>query len=829
LCFPQYLLPASGIVDEAVEALLKKLHPRLHLTASTDIIEYRKFHSERLWNVRRKRSGTTPSSGERTEFVALGSVCTNPATRDRFFHKVVWPLPHGSPASFNLPLVPIPECIRSAGPMDHNADLNIPRQIPLTLDLGLSSPRRTAGAIAETGRVNNPTRNANRTPRLARHQCASEHNEAQDNVTSGDQKRRKQAGRLNARQADAGSNHTTLGESSPVADQPRKRKTKNNQPQALAERNSQVSENNHAQGNSRNHIERTRNSSGRAGGGNGEGLSTGRQQEAAVERTFLGPHVVAEQQHYETPRVRVRAPEESKAPGGHIDLHDDSSEEEDIQILDEEESPVHNPEDSDEAQVCDQAYDDDTVAEIGDTVAGRSRTRSKDDTRESFPLPLPAPDVDTTVYETPKLPELITDGQYYEDVITFLNTGPVVKPNPKIAGNGVKPILEARFLVDFTVLPIHLAILNRTRNTPVDFIDKILSAYPDGARTLTKSFSEDMFEGEFALDLACKASHKDLSATKRVSIARGSTEEKVIRLLMQKYPWALRYQTGEEKGTWLLRMMEHRPYVGLVKDMVEKFDALASLSVSDTRTIQERIFEVADEEEGNLPIHLAVEYYSEPEVITYLIKSFPASVKIARACDGNLPLHSAARYKCFDETRQLLLQLFPQAVSIENVAQMTPLHQLFLVDKKDVTNGRDLWDHSYSEDVVGGSRTEVLSTDGDARSIFPRSGTISRYPMLTSMIEEYCRFLEIEKKMKQKAAVATIRKLLKKKITETRLNEETNERREVVVVESIYELAKKCYLEIDKFGPDGAKQASRDAYMYLNQIITRKTIEKCTK
>jgi hypothetical protein len=66
-----------------------------------------------------------------------------------------------------------------------------------------------------------------------------------------------------------------------------------------------------------------------------------------------------------------------------------------------------------------------------------------------------------------------------------------------------------------------------------------------------------------------------------VNIERGSKEEKVIHLLMQKYPWALRYRTGEEKGTWILRVLEHQPYLGLVKDMVNKFDALASVSESD--------------------------------------------------------------------------------------------------------------------------------------------------------------------------------------------------------------------------------------------------------
>jgi hypothetical protein len=278
--------------------------------------------------------------------------------------------------------------------------------------------------------------------------------------------------------------------------------------------------------------------------------------------------------------------------------------------------------------------------------------------------------------------------------------------------------------------------LNRTRNTPVEFIEEILSAYPDGAKALTKSFSDDTFEGEFPLDLACQPTHKDMSLTKRVNMARGSKEEKVIRLLMQECPWALRYRTGEEKGTWLLRVLEHHPFLGLVKDMVEQFHALASVSESDKQTIQDRIFEVVDKAEGNLPIYSAVEYYSEPEVIKYLITSFPTSVKIARICDGNFPLHSTARYNCFDETCSLLLRLLPKAVSIKNEKGMTPLHQLFLVDKHDVVNSRELWNQYYSNDQSCGWFRHKGAEFGWRREIYFPS---KRYSFTQFNAEEYDR------------------------------------------------------------------------------------------
>jgi hypothetical protein len=67
----------------------------------------------------------------------------------------------------------------------------------------------TADAITETGCVNNPARNANRSSEEQRHQAsqlarpqrASENKQAQENVTSGDQKIQKKPGRSNARQA----------------------------------------------------------------------------------------------------------------------------------------------------------------------------------------------------------------------------------------------------------------------------------------------------------------------------------------------------------------------------------------------------------------------------------------------------------------------------------------------------------------------------------------------------------------------------------------------------------------------------------------------------
>jgi hypothetical protein len=66
--------------------------------------------------------------------------------------------------------------------------------------------------------------------------------------------------------------------------------------------------------------------------------------------------------------------------------------------------------------------------------------------------------------------------------------------------------------------------------------------------------------------------------------------------------------------------------------------------------------------------------------------------------------------------------------------------------------------------------------------------------------------------MKHKKAVKTMGKLL------------TEKHCEVDVVDSIYELAKKCDHEIKMHGLHGTKPANRDAFDYLTKIIKRKEI-----
>jgi hypothetical protein len=99
---------------------------------------------------------------------------------------------------------------------------------------------------------------------------------------------------------------------------------------------------------------------------------------------------------------------------------DDTEQSNHEHILDDEELHVYNPEDSDKTQVWVERF----------TTVSNTR----------FLVPLPPPDVDTTLYEIFILLELIKNGTHYEQVISLLNTGACVKPNPEKAGNGAKPI-----------------------------------------------------------------------------------------------------------------------------------------------------------------------------------------------------------------------------------------------------------------------------------------------------------------------------------------------------------------------------------------------------
>merc|ERR1711933_692304 len=72
-----------------------------------------------------------------------------------------------------------------------------------------------------------------------------------------------------------------------------------------------------------------------------------------------------------------------------------------------------------------------------------------------------------------------------------------------------------------------------------------------------------------------------------------------IEYLMRKYPDALSYVEPETKSTVLHLICEHKPPRKLVKEMI-KYDE------NSTKKI---------DKQGNLPIHIAIDYHADSNVI----------------------------------------------------------------------------------------------------------------------------------------------------------------------------------------------------------------------
>jgi ankyrin repeat protein len=76
---------------------------------------------------------------------------------------------------------------------------------------------------------------------------------------------------------------------------------------------------------------------------------------------------------------------------------------------------------------------------------------------------------------------------------------------------------------------------------------------------------------------------------------------------------------------------------------------------------------------GDLPIHLAVQSKATVAIIRSLIAAFPDGLKM-KDRDGDLPLHFAVRNSCYLEEIDLLISSHPLAVCVQNKDRELPLH-----------------------------------------------------------------------------------------------------------------------------------------------------------
>ena len=312
-------------------------------------------------------------------------------------------------------------------------------------------------------------------------------------------------------------------------------------------------------------------------------------------------------------------------------------------------------------------------------------------------------------------------------------------------------------------LPIHSffessnATTNLSEEQRMELLELLLNEMPDGPRT-------SVLNGDLALPLsmACEPSI-NISREGCINCEPGlyslsidSATDKMIRLLIENYPTATIVLYAMNKSA-LHIMLEHRPNLALTEYFVET-SKTARHSVEDQdRVIHGSLLKHGNEDE-QLPIHTAIEYYAPCNVIQYLMNEFPGGLK-EKMYNGDLPLHCAARFGCTTDVLDSLLcekNGFPAAIAAVNNEGFTPLELLCC--------NPEVWnpDHFIPQiNCEAATKKRIISYYKQVNDYqIQPDNLVPAYKFLRSMIAAFCKHLT--ETLNQKAASAKIQSLLKK-------------------------------------------------------------------
>ena len=196
-------------------------------------------------------------------------------------------------------------------------------------------------------------------------------------------------------------------------------------------------------------------------------------------------------------------------------------------------------------------------------------------------------------------------------------------------------------------------------NAPAAVVEKILEANPDNCRVIVP------YDMQSPLHKATGT--KDKRGASEEFFAR---KEKLVRLLMEAYPPAILMKEEEGETTPLHFLLEWTKNKNLVKRMVD----LANQERSPTNILQIK------DKEDQLPLHIAVDYESSTDVITYLLTQYKDGLK-QQTVHGATCLHLAVLRKR-TELIKCFSKHYPEALMTkvdENYENNggTPLHFLF--------------------------------------------------------------------------------------------------------------------------------------------------------
>ena len=146
-------------------------------------------------------------------------------------------------------------------------------------------------------------------------------------------------------------------------------------------------------------------------------------------------------------------------------------------------------------------------------------------------------------------------------------------------------------------------------HAPVDVIQALVERAP------TQVEYKHPISGDIPLLTACHPCHAD-RMSERLKIHTDSRVHKIISCLLQAFPGAVLKKTQDGGMTPLHVLMQHRPPLALVEEMLDKIATVGSV---------DDVLMTRDDEDQN-PLHVAIEHHAPTAIILCLIEACQESV-----------------------------------------------------------------------------------------------------------------------------------------------------------------------------------------------------------
>jgi ankyrin repeat protein/serine/threonine protein kinase len=241
------------------------------------------------------------------------------------------------------------------------------------------------------------------------------------------------------------------------------------------------------------------------------------------------------------------------------------------------------------------------------------------------------------------------------------------KPDGSLTAHDIKSLVDAfphavsKFSEFSELLPVHLA---AKHNFPADILALIIEAYPDGIKTKSG-------KGAYAFHFSCVSRFPSL---------------KILELLYAKFPEAVESSLPTGKLPLHLTLQHDQREPDVAFQPVKRIRQLPGVEANSTGESVSSLVDIVNfllyvnaaaarhrDNDGNLPIHLAINNSYSLEIILSLIGTYIQGIKV-KTHEGSLCIHSAAKSCRSVDVINDLLRFYPDGYKCADAHGDYPVH-----------------------------------------------------------------------------------------------------------------------------------------------------------